>query len=70
MVGYSAHGIALANGTILIELIDALIKNGALSRDDARGVIQRADMALAPKHTVSSTEARRLIKERILARFS
>jgi polyhydroxyalkanoate synthesis regulator phasin len=70
MVGYRAHGIALGCGTILIELINTLVEKGALSREEARSVIQRADIALAPQHTVSSTEARKLIKDRILPRFS
>jgi hypothetical protein len=71
MFKQSAHGNALATGSILIALIDTLIDKALITRSDTRDVLTRAAAEIKKTHatTVSGTEAQSVIAD-LLGRYT
>jgi polyhydroxyalkanoate synthesis regulator phasin len=50
-------GGVLAGGLIATELLDTLVTKGLLTKDDARGVLQRVARSIGPNAAVRRPEA-------------
>lgn len=69
--GFSAQGIAVANGMIGMHVLENLVSKGILSRAEARGILQAAIDSLMPKQNVVSVgEAIRIIRDQMLPQFT
>jgi hypothetical protein len=65
----SPTGVGLAVGTVLTELLDTLIEQEVLTRDEVEATLQRSLTALSTRpYTLSHTEALELVGE-LLKRF-
>ena len=65
-----SFGLNVANGLIIMGLMDALIAKGVLSTGEVRGVLQNAIATLTPKVNIASaSEAITIIRDRMLPEF-
>ena len=67
--GGGPHGNALAAGSILVSLIDALVEKGVLSKADVKGLLGKADDTLKPKSTIVSVDDARAVIAALAAQF-
>ena len=67
----TAHGNALAAGTVVIALMDTLIYKGLITRSDAQGVLSRAASEIKKTNptAVAGTEAQSVIAD-LMSRYT
>ena len=66
-----SHGLAVANGTILMALLDHLISDGVMRPHDVRTVLSAALDDLRPRQNITSVkEAIGIIESGMLPKFA
>ena len=70
LIGYSPNGLGVANGTIVMALLDHLLADGVLRPRDVRTILNKAVAELEPRQAnVAVKDAISIIRVAMLPRF-
>jgi hypothetical protein len=65
-----SYGLSVANGTVSMGILDALVAKGVLTRQDASGILQNAIATLEPNRSINAAgEAIRIIRDSWLPEY-
>ena len=71
LIGHTPNGLGIANGAIMMALLDHMLADGMIRPMDVRTILTKAADGLAPwSNIIAVKDAQAVIRDKMLPRFA